>query len=396
MSTPTADTHKKNQPLSIQKSYSGLLQMQKMDTVGNLANIVMNARVMVETAPKRKPKLSWDKKKEKCIVLWSLLAANFAIVQFTFKDSEGVEKTIISEPARSSPDERSSKDSTTHAERYALGEAINEALRQGWKPKGIKNPQALDLPPTEEQFMQYKEALKNASIVLFSEREPCKREHGTFPKGVKTCTELFSNILTGENHHLYHAVDWTETQKNTFDKEVKEARQVYYVDRKYQHQEDYINQHPEDVRKLREKYQEHRQEHSLVLKKQPPEEISSKEKLSRGSLEKFKSRKLITEDDQLGVVQEEKKRKAQNSEKNPKKQKTGSLVPEINQEMLVKFKDVQEAYSSREELEQTVPPLLSQFKKEPREQMSELKHPIEQAKIKKKKKKKSKDFFKRK
>lgn len=392
---PSKFAKQKDQKISKKVSYVDLLNGTNEiggALLSDLAKETMHVRLWNDID--RKPKLSWDKKKERCTVSWSLLAKNFSIVQLSFTNFENVLKTVKSKASDSSQETRSSENPTTHSERYALGEAINEAIKIGWKPKGIMNPQPLKKPPSEEDLLQYREALKEVSIILYSEREPCHREHGTFPKNVKTCMELFNIILQGDNHHLYHSIDWSATQKEDFEKEVKDARQVYYQANNYQMQASYIDQHQKEVEELREKYQKHKQEQPLVLKKQLQQRMVPEEKRSQISPRKFEPRKVETKNTQVGMTQDDKKRKTQSSEKEPKKQKLESFAPEVNKDIRNKFKNIEKKYSHTTKQEQTVQswnrdknkPLLLQFEKESKKQISELSS-LTQHKVKKKKKK---------
>lgn len=246
-------------------SYGELVKKSKtnnktLKTLSNLAFSVMQARVIAEA--KRRPQgVRWNRQKQKVDISWKLLTQNFAAAQLTFPKSKGNLVTVQSSPFSSgtetTEDARrtqhrtkvSSDDSTTHGERYALADAINRAIDEGWKPKkGARELGKIGFPPSEQALLEFREALnkEGISLFIFSEREPCSRQHGTFPKNVMTCTELYNEMLYSNAHAAYHVVDWTRNQADDFSREVRIARQQYYEDTHYEAQKNYIEQHQDE------------------------------------------------------------------------------------------------------------------------------------------------------
>jgi len=223
----------------MQVNYDELLEEGRGDeTLDKLAALTMRARVDFECGSEGgKKEIYWHRDGYPW-VSFTLTGKNFAAVQLEVDD-------IITEPVafESAPGEQSTGSPSKHAERYALADAINQAIDLGWKPKfKEENLEKLNIPPQYEELAKFKDALKDASVTLFSEKSLCTIEKNRLPEGDINCSQAMPKILSGKNHRIYYAVIG-----NKEDQKLRTAREEYHKNTEHKAQRSFLAEHEEAV-----------------------------------------------------------------------------------------------------------------------------------------------------
>jgi len=209
---------------SQKRDYKGLMGNQGEAEISSLAKKVMQKRVDDQL---RKTPQGFLSIGDAILPKWSIVGTNYAIVKIKFIDKDGHLKEVESDVLVSGEEKKgkerkqSAKSTEEHSERKALANAINKAIKDGWDPidKNGKLLGALNIPPSSEQLMEYKEALKNTDVILFTEREPCDTGEGN-------CSEFLEKLLSEKKHKIYHSVNCSEN--GDFKKIAGSARAQYY------------------------------------------------------------------------------------------------------------------------------------------------------------------------
>src|SRR5262245_44466245 len=129
--------------------YNKALEGEGGETVKELTWLTIELRIQAEQELANNKTLKPGDKN------WKLSGKNFAALKFKFKNSEGREITV---QPRAYSSEYNDGETTQHSERYALGHSINEAIKQGWKPKDSKGGPLKgfkSIPPSPEELRQY-------------------------------------------------------------------------------------------------------------------------------------------------------------------------------------------------------------------------------------------------
>jgi hypothetical protein len=176
-------------------------------------------------------------------VSFALTGKNFAAVQLSVGN-------IVTKPKGfgAATDKESTGNPSEHAERTALANAINQAIKSGWEPtyNGQKLSELAE-PPTLKKLEEFTDALKTVDIVLFTEKSFCTTDNNKLPQGEKNCRDALSPILSTEGKHkIYYAVTG-----NKEDRRLRNARDAYYKMHDYEAQKLYLDKHRDKVEEAR-------------------------------------------------------------------------------------------------------------------------------------------------
>ena len=250
--------------------YADCVEKGRKDVMGQLAELTMVARVDFETGLHGgKKEVYWHKNRKTVAVAFTLTQKNFAAVQLTVqingKDWNSSPKGYVAAPGKESTGSPSE-----HAERFALAYAINEAIDAEWKPKfkgkELKN---LEIPPRYEDLQKFTDALKDTSIILFTEKSFCSKNTTTIPQGEIGCDPALTNILTGKKHEVYYAVAFGNKQG---EKDIRNARNKYYKKTDYEDEKKFLSENSKAKIKVEK---DHERRFSVGAKKGNQVELSS-------------------------------------------------------------------------------------------------------------------------
>lgn len=215
-----------------QLPYLALLQGKGPGILPELAKKAIKTRIDFESQMKQNKKFNYfDFISDNIQWKNAFTKKNIAVVSFKLKGSSG--DPILSKAGISNLDKKpdmkpgewtAQRELDGHGERIALVDAINQARSQGWQPKDEKGslipPFSEEFPPSQENLLKYKPALKEAEIVVYTEIKPCKDKLG----GLMSCGELLDTLLSDKDHNLYYSY------VDSVDKNQVKAAEKYFAE----------------------------------------------------------------------------------------------------------------------------------------------------------------------